>query len=104
MLRITKSTLIESNKNYYQIKDPEEWVYARSSLFLAYLGYGFILLEGIGYGLMAEFFSQINLFAFQDLCGLEKYSKLFHGTTFMYVLLLPFQQNKAKDIIYLFQP
>ena len=79
-------------------------MYARSSLFLAYLGYGFILLEGIGYGLMAEFFSQINLFAFQDLCGLEKYSKLFHGTTFMYVLLLPFQQNKAKDIIYLFQP
>ena len=79
-------------------------MFARSSLFLAYLGYGFILLEGIGYGLMAEFFSQINLFAFQDLCGLEKYSKLFHGTTFMYVLLLPFQQNKAKDIIYLFQP
>ena len=79
-------------------------MYARSSLFLAYLGYGFILLEGIGYGLMAEFFSQINLFAFQDLCGLEKYSKLFHGATFMYVLLLPFQQNKAKDIIYLFQP
>ena len=79
-------------------------MYARSSLFLAYLGYGFILLEGIGYGLMAEFFSQINLFAFQDLCGLEKYFKLFHGTTFMYVLLLPFQQNKAKDIIYLFQP
>ena len=58
----------------------------RSSLFLAYLGYGFIPLEGIGYGLMAQFFSQINIFAFQDLCGLEKYFKLFHGTTFMYVL------------------
>ncbi len=84
---------IESNKNYIQLKDPEEWVYVRSSLFLAYLGYGFIPLEGIGYGLMAEFFSQINLFAFQDLCGLEKYFKLFHGTTFMYVLLSSIQQN-----------
>ena len=27
---------------------------ARSSLFLAYLGYGFIPLEGIGYGIMAK--------------------------------------------------
>ena len=38
--------------NYDLLKDQEEWVCARSSLFLAYLGYGFIPLEGIGYGIM----------------------------------------------------
>ena len=63
--------------NYDLLKDQEEWVCARSSLFLAYLGYGFIPLEGIGYGIMPKVgrkFQSNNLIRFS---GFMWFGKIF---------------------------